>query len=175
MKKILFLVLLVFTSALVACADEKATDPIYEGRSLDIAVIGEFPDVREKNIHFDKITFDSWNTNHYDAVFISEETLAEAAKVENVQKYKESDIPVFFLNTKASHIPFMELEHPLSYDEVAKQVNNEQDPIAGLFYVGEEEGYNSWTFSYPVVDSQFQTSDIKIVYSAVFKVIQDSF
>ncbi|OZI10484.1 hypothetical protein CEW92_16460 [Bacillaceae bacterium SAS-127] len=174
MKKILFLSLLIFTSALVACTGEKVADPIYEGRNLNIAVIGEFPDVRENNIHFEKITFDSWSTNNYDAIFISEENLAEAAKIENVQTYKKSDIPVFFLNTKASHIPFMELEHPLSYDEVAKQMNNEQDPIAGLFYVG-EEGYNAWTFSYPVVDSQLQTSDIKSVYSAVFTVIQDNF
>ncbi|MEO4052963.1 hypothetical protein [Solibacillus sp. CAU 1738] len=174
MKKLLVIGLFIFIIILAACSNDKVVEPIYEGRDLKIAVIGEFPTVREKNIQFEEMTFDTWEIIGYNAIFISQEYLSEAANDDNVQKFKESKIPIFFLGTKASYMPFMELNNTVTYEQFAKQVNDNENPIAGLLYKGEEQGYLGWTFSYPVVNSRMITSDKSgKIYSHVFNVIEE--
>ena len=61
MKKLIsgFLFIVVFVFLMVGCASKNEYDsPIYEGKGLNIKVIGEKPDVREKNIQFQPIQFD---------------------------------------------------------------------------------------------------------------------
>lgn len=172
MKKLWFAGYLFVIFVLSACSENDLVEPEYDGRDLKIAVIGEFPEVREKNVLFEEMSFAGWKTEGYDAVLISESFLAEAANADNIQKFKESSIPVFFLGTKASYMPFIELENAPSYEQLVKQVNDEDNPIAGILYKGEEEGYQGWTFSYPVVDSKIiRKKNDKEIYSLVFKTI----
>lgn len=42
---------------------------IYRGSDLKIGVIGQAPNVREGNIHFEEVTFEMWNTVDYDRKF----------------------------------------------------------------------------------------------------------
>lgn len=172
MKKLWFTGLLLVILLLTACSNNHLVEPEYDGRNLKIAVIGEFPEVREKNVLFEKTSFEGWKTKGYDAVFISEQYLAEAANAQNIQKFKESKIPVFFLGTKASYIPFIELENPVSYEQHVTQINDDENPIAGILYKGKEEGYQGWTFSYPVVDSKIiRKKKDQEIYSLVFNTI----
>lgn len=56
----------------------------YEGRPLTIAVIGDFPEIKEEQVSFEEITFDDVMNNDfdsYDAVFIMPENLSQASEI----------------------------------------------------------------------------------------------
>lgn len=48
-----------------------SANQIYRGSDLKIGVVGQAPIDREGNIYFEKIAFEMWDTEDYDAIFIS--------------------------------------------------------------------------------------------------------
>lgn len=57
------------TFVLAACTNMNPANQIYRGSDLKIGVIGQAPNVREGNIHFEEVTFEMWNTVDYDRKF----------------------------------------------------------------------------------------------------------
>ncbi|MYL57839.1 hypothetical protein GLW20_09995 [Virgibacillus halodenitrificans] len=148
----------------------------YEGTSLELAVVGKEPDVREKQLNFSEISLEElYNTptDNYDAVFIMKEHLYEASKEKYIEMYRDKEMPFFFVESKASHVPFIKMENPESYEQTAEKIDDTQNFISGILYVGGEKEYRSWKFSYPIQDSEIIRDDVQGIYSAVFKVIDD--
>ena len=121
---LLFLILLAFS--LSACSPSPEFER-YEGGSLQIAVVGEAPDVKEEQIKFTEIPLEELTIEGikaYDAVFIMENQLSEAAEDQYADLYLDSPIPIFFMGTD-NYVPFVEKE--LAYDQ-------EMDWTAGTDY-----------------------------------------
>ncbi len=148
----------------------------YEGTLLELAVVGKEPDVREKQLNFSEISLEElYNTptDNYDAVFIMKEHLSEASKEKYIEMYRDKEMPFFFVESKASHVPFIKMENPESYEQTAEKIDDTQNFISGILYVGGEKEYRSWKFSYPIQDSEIMRDNAQGIYSAVFKVIDD--
>ncbi|MFC3745618.1 hypothetical protein [Paenibacillus sp. GCM10012306] len=105
--KLLFLVSLVmlFAGCEFKSVPQSVDTPMYSGKGLRLAVIGEPPIVRERHVTFTEITFDDLKrgaelASHYDAVFIMKEHLREAAEGQYAKKYGETRLPIFFVESK---------------------------------------------------------------------------
>lgn len=64
MKFRIILLLMLVVSILSACVEDKnevEDSPLYDGKSLTIAVVGKAPEVREENIQFKEIDLEEIN------------------------------------------------------------------------------------------------------------------
>ncbi|WP_238323079.1 hypothetical protein [Gorillibacterium massiliense] len=107
-RQYVIFILLIILFVISACTSTKFD--LYEGKSLNIAVIGEPPQIKEEQVIFKKISFDDLNKgdlDDYDAVLVMEENLNQAAERQYADIYLNSPIPFFFISTR-SHIPFTE-------------------------------------------------------------------
>ncbi|WP_345240751.1 hypothetical protein [Pontibacillus salipaludis] len=171
--QVLIVVTLLF---LVACQSNEVFVKPYEGESLRLAVVGEVPEVREEQVTFTSLSLDEvveLRPHEYNAVLIKEGYLAEAAEQKYVDMYKEKDVPFFFVKSKALAIPFQDIENLVSYEEQATRVDDTGHYISGLYYVGKEQGYKSWEFSYTIEDDEYKRDDVEGVYSQLFQVIEE--
>ena len=100
--------LIILVLGLSACSTSPSVE-LYEGRSLKIGVIGEAPEVKEKQVKFQKIAFDDLSNEGlmpYDAVFIMDEYFSKASDDPYVDVYLNTEIPFFFIGSNKSTMPF---------------------------------------------------------------------
>ncbi|OEH91712.1 hypothetical protein [Bacillus solimangrovi] len=170
----LFISLTLMLFFLSACQTSNVEE-LYEGVSLKIAVVGELPNIREDNITFNKLSLNELyhaNLDVYDAVFIMEDHLSDAANEKYVKMYKEKKVPYFFVGSKAYTIPFQDFQNPASYEVEAKKVNDTYYFISGLLYEEGGESFRSWSLPYSYIDNEIQRDNVQGVYSRVFEVIE---
>ncbi|MUK87852.1 hypothetical protein GMD78_05495 [Ornithinibacillus sp. L9] len=171
MKKLVlgYLVLSVF---LIGCnAENEYETPVYEGSDLDIGVIGEKPDVREENVHFQSITFDELESNvkdisvELDAVFIMKEYLEQAGENKYAKVYSESNIPFFFIESKKAYVPF--INDDITYEEFPDV--DDQMYATGIISKGEDE-FQGWGFG--LYNDTENETNIRSTYSNIFEKIE---
>ncbi|WP_430789138.1 hypothetical protein VBD025_02875 [Virgibacillus flavescens] len=171
MKKLLigFLGFLVF---LVGCnAEDEVESPIYKGERLNIGVIGETPDVREQNVNFQSITLDKLESNvkniftEFDAVFIMKEYLVQAGERQYAKVYSELEIPVFFIQSKKSYLPF--IYDDMTYEE---SPNIEDQTYATGILSEEKDTFKTW--GYGLYNDTENETNIKDVYTRIFTTIE---
>ncbi|MFE4711151.1 hypothetical protein ACFRAM_09775 [Paenibacillus sp. NPDC056722] len=177
-KLILFLASLVVllagcTFEMIQQSDDTS---LYRGQSLNLAVIGDPPIVREKHVTFTEITFEDLKrgaelASHYDAVFIMKEHLREAAEGQYAKMYGETRLPIFFVESKQP-AAFFTLED-VEYGTFA-----DIDPhmyISGFLLHPEDQpggdppvmARQDWGITLDIVNS----TNIKAAYSWVFETI----
>lgn len=146
----------------------------YEGKSLTIGVIGEPPEIKEKQVSFDNISFDDVMNNDfdsYDAIFIMPENLSQASEKQYSGIYLVSTVPFFFIGAN-NHIPFTEEE--LSFDDDSWE-SWEWTPgesyASGVYYSPTEDSLSSWGFG--LYDDKKTDNTIKEMYSRLFEVIEE--
>lgn len=166
--------LILLLSIVSACQPQSENVEKITGKDLAIAIIGELPSINEKNVTFTKVGFEALESSDstYDAVFIMEDSLDKAAEVSNITRFKESDKPIFFIGSKASYIPFIETENPLTYKEYAERTNFTDFEVSGIIFVDNETGYRSFAISVPVKDETLSNDNKKKIYTEVFKAIR---
>lgn len=162
------MILLVICFVLAGCNSDTIDTPRYEGKSLVIGVIGDAPNIREKNVDFKKITFrqleDQNLSPDFDAIFIMKEHLAEAANQKYAKKYINAGIPFFFMESKKSYLPFINEE--LSYDDVP-------DLKSGMYATGyfqSSKEYQYW--GYGLYNDKANEHNIEDVYTRIFTTIE---
>lgn len=143
---------------------------LYGGRALSIAIIGETPVVREKQVKFVKIQFSDLEKeafdSRYDAIFITKDNLSEAAQGKYASIYKKSKIPFFFIQTKKSYIPF--IQEDLSYEKAPDMPN--QTYATGILCNG--DNLKSWGYGlYNDIENQ---ENVKDIYSRIFETISQN-
>jgi hypothetical protein len=159
-----FILLIILTVALTACASSPDFE-LYEGKSLRIAVVGEPPETKEEQVRFTEITFDEMTgeeMNSYDAIFIMENNLSEAAKSQYADVYLHSSIPFFFISTK-SHIPFT--VEDAGYDQTWNWSPGNNYSVGVL--ASQEDG-TLQTWGYGLYNDEKTVEHIKGVYSRIF-------
>jgi hypothetical protein len=172
MKKVIGLCLTIFILGLVACSTSNTDFELYEGKPLNIAVIGELPEVKEEQISFQEIKFEDLldgNLNTYDAVFVTKENLSEASESQYADVYFNSKIPFIFIEAKKSYHPFIEKD--LTYEESLdlKEVSNHY-AIGYLSSETEEDRY----WYYGLYNDEVSEENIKATYSIIFGTIASS-
>jgi hypothetical protein len=134
---------------------------------LKIGVVGESPEVKENQVHFEEITLnDLTNMNlksKYDGIMIMKDFLQEAAKSGYAEVYKKSGVPFFFIQSKTTYIPFIEEE--IEYDDFPDE--NTLNYATG-YYQNEEEA-QFW--EYGLYNDVKTDARIKDVYTRIFKTI----
>lgn len=145
----------------------------YSGELLNITTIGNAPEIDAENILFTKMTFNDFEENpapiDSDAVFIMPEHLGEASKDEYVELYKEMNIPVFFIGTTKSHIPFF-LEDA-TYEDTADV--SPTSYAAGYLYDHENELGETWIFPKESIDDEITDQEIDEIYTEIFETVED--
>lgn len=170
-----FLLLCLLTIFLASCSQDSSQIKHYEGKSLKIAVVGKIPKVYEKNIIFSNITLDQLinedtKIDSYNAVFIMENKLSQAANKKYTKLYLESGVPFFFIKSEASYIPF--IDNSITYNDYAKRINDKQNYITGILGNGIEEELQSWKYGYTINDNKVDKKNTKGIYSNVFRTIE---
>lgn len=167
MKKIIGVLMGLIICMMVGCNTVNSTK--YNGRNLNIAVVGEVPTVRENIVTFNKVSFSDLKkekfSKDYDAVFISEENLSEASKGEYSYIYKKSTIPFFFIGGQKDHVPF--IYEDLSYEEVP----NTQSQMYAVGILFDNDDYNY--VGYGLYNDTKNKENIEDVYSRIFKSIDE--
>ncbi|MGG3455558.1 hypothetical protein [Paenibacillus rhizolycopersici] len=167
-KRYIILILLIILFVPSACTSTKFD--LYEGKSLNIAVIGEPPHVREEEVNFNKISFDDLNKvdlEEYDAVFVMRENLYQAAESHYADIYSNTPIPFFFIST-TSHIPFTKKD--IEYGESWGWSPGNSYAV-GVLNSNEEDTLKSWGFG--LYNDKKTNEHIEEVYSIIFTTIEE--
>ena len=141
---------------------------LYEGTPLQIAVVGEPPEVKEEQVKFTKISFDKMTNkelNSFDAVFIREDNLVEAAEDQYTDVYLDATIPFFFIGTD-NFIPFVEKD--MEYD---KSMNWSSGISYAVGILIQDDALKKW--EYGLYNDEQKEEHIKDVYSRIFKTIDE--
>lgn len=173
----IFSILTVLIISLIGCSSEQ-TDTgkeVYEGEKLNIGIVGETPEINEnKNvINFKKISLEGINRldlKSYDAVIISKDYLSKAANKKYKDTYLNGQIPFFFVESKGSILPFV--DNSLTYKQYADRVNDTQSYIVGVLGNPNGDNYNTWQYDYAIKNDKFDRTDVKDIYSRVFKTVE---
>lgn len=142
----------------------------YNGADLKIGTVEIVPEVNEKNITFTTLTLGDLEKNEavlneLDAIFIMKDHLDEASASKYTAIYHNLKIPVFFIDTTKSFIPFTEKE--LNYEEV--EDFEDQNYIAGIY----PEGAEFRTWQYGLYNNVENKETIKMTYTNVFLTIDE--
>jgi hypothetical protein len=144
---------------------------VYEGRPLNIAVIGSAPSINETQIKFFEITFDQLiqeDLSDYDAIFVMEEKLIEAASFQFADIFLNIYIPTFFISAK-SDIPF-------TYEDIEYTDSWKWSP-GEAYAVGRLQSWNNPNtkigWGYGLYNDKQSEKTIKDVYSRILDTIQE--
>ncbi|WP_245680457.1 hypothetical protein [Bacillus marinisedimentorum] len=162
---------LLFLLGITACSS-KPDFKVYEGRPLNIAVIGELPEVKENQISFEEINFDRLlkeDLTNYDAVFITKENLSKASGSQYADIYLNSDLPFFYIEATKSYRSF--IERDLTYEEDIDLKGTSNHYAIG-FLSSEEAEDKYWYFG--LYNDKESPETIKEMYSRIFSTIVSS-
>lgn len=107
MKKFILIISLLL---LASCSNQDAN---YEGAPLNIAVIGDVPEMNNEKITFKTITLEEFNEKHLeaaselDAVMITPGMFEKASEDRFIEVYINSKLPIIFFDSPKRHIPFV--------------------------------------------------------------------
>lgn len=149
---------------------------LYKGDPLHLAVIGDIPDVRGDKIFFEEISLENLialKEGSYDGIFIKNKHLSQASKKKYRNMYEKLHIPIFFIESKAYTLPFINMHNQIPYEEYADRINDNQTFISGLWYPENDNEYRTYRFNYPIKDSNYTKNNVNKIYSYVFKTIED--
>lgn len=144
---------------------------LYQGRPLNIAVIGESPEIKETQVVFSELSFEKLmlmgsDLNSYDAVFIMQEKLSQAAESQYADVYLNSTIPFFFISAK-SHIPFT--VSTTGYNESWDWTPGNSYAV-GVLKSTEDDSLKNWGFG--LFNDEMTEEHIKAMYSRIFKQVE---
>ncbi len=170
-KMLICLILLIAT--LSGCglgASQQMPIELYSGKPLHIAVIGELPEVELEQVKFNTISFqelENINTisSAYDAVWIMNSQFDIADQERYVEVYTALSIPIFFIGTKKSYLPFV--FEDMTYND-APDIPG--DYVAGYLQIDQEQ-FQFWGFE--LNDNEVTERNVLDAYMRIFTVISE--
>ncbi|MFC4559725.1 hypothetical protein ACFO3D_16180 [Virgibacillus kekensis] len=164
-KPILSFLLGLLLLVLSACSQDPEFE-LYKGKALSIAVVGEPPKIKEEQISFSKISFhelENKDLSGFDAIFIMEKNLRQAAEDQYAEVYLNSTVPFFFIAAK-SHVPFTVKEEVYNESWAWSPGNSY---AVGVHKSQGDDSLNSWGFG--LYNDEKTEEHIKEMYSRIFK------
>ncbi len=171
--KILLFGSLIAATALAGCGSDISTEvkaSSYDGTYLNIGVIGEQPDLHEKNVKFSTLSFEELEdtkrvSSKLDAVFITKNNLKQADEEKYVKVYQKLKVPTFFLETTKGFLPFV--SEDLTY-ATASEVN---DAYVSGYLQEKMDSYRYW--EYGLDNNQKNDQNVKDIYFRIFETISE--
>lgn len=145
---------------------------LYKGRPLNIAVIGEIPEVKEDQVGLEKIEFDyllKEELKNYDAVFITKENLAEASESQYADIYLNSNLPFFFIEATKSYRSFIQKD--LTYEDDLNLKDSSNHYAIG--YLSSDEVEDKYWY-YGLYNDKVSPENIQEMYSRIFSTIENN-
>lgn len=153
---------------LIACSNKVV---LPEGASLNIAIVGEIP-----NVHNDKIQFESFSmeeisqdlskiSQNYDAVMITSTVFEEASDDKYIDMYKSLEIPTVFFDSSKRHFPFLTTNTTYNSSSFDSLDNGSHSTI--YLYDTNNDEENTWSFYLN------KDKNIDILYSDLFNKIDE--
>lgn len=168
-SKFLIFILIVLTMSLTGCFSNVHFET-YNGDPLQIAVVGNKPIVKEKQVSFKKVSMDeiiNMDLESFDAVIIREDQLLEASESQYAEVYLKSSIPFFFFGTN-NFLPFTQEKYP--YNKTSHWTPGTSYAV-GVLLLEESGQLNTWGYGFY---NDLKTEDhIRDIYSRVFKTIDE--
>ena len=164
MKRIVLLLSLVL---LAACS---TSDAKYSGAPLMIAVIGEIPEFDHKDIQVESLSLDTFSKNplhisaKFDAVIVSEDVFEAASDDKFVDVYKNSEIPIVFLNSNKRHYPFV--NEDITYEMAPDSLSNGSHTTVYLHDDNDNKD-DAWFFYLE------DKKKVEVLYTDLFKKIEE--
>ena len=163
---------LLYLLGITACSSNP-NFKIYEGRPLNIAVIGEIPEVKEDQISFEKVEFDYLfieDFKKYDAVFITKENLSKASESQYTDIYLNSNLPFFFIEATKSYRSFIEEDLTYEDDLDLKEISNHY----AIGFLSSKESEDKYWY-YGLYNDKESPENIKEMFSRIFSTIESSY
>ncbi|MGG3280086.1 hypothetical protein [Paenibacillus solani] len=167
-KQYIVCILLSILFVISACTSTKLD--LYEGKFLNIAVVGEPPQIKEKQVSFNKISFNDLNEedlDKYDAVLVMRENLNQAAERQYTDIYTNSQIPFFFIST-TSHVPFTEKD--VKYDATWDWSPGTSYAVS-IYKSNEDDTLKYWELG--LYNDEKTDENIEELYSRIFMRIEE--
>ncbi|SFL38461.1 hypothetical protein SAMN04487943_101282 [Gracilibacillus orientalis] len=172
-KKVYFFSIILF-ALLIGCEEKGPVEPetnIYQGEHLTIGVLGETPPIREENVTFHNISLDHLinnstpELNHIDGIFIIKKYFEEVSQEEYVAFFSETEIPIVFIESEKSFVPFIDKD--LKYSDAP--TFEDQMYAVGIKNIGNMK-YDTWGIG--LYNDTKNASNIKRAYSNIFRKIE---
>ncbi|WP_347860886.1 hypothetical protein U0355_09245 [Salimicrobium sp. PL1-032A] len=169
-KTTILIYFFVLVLLLLSACSQKPEFEQYEGNALEIAVVGEPPNIREEQVEFKEISLEEvkeQNIDSYDGVFIMNEYLSQASRDSYAGIYSTSSIPFFFISAK-SHVPFIMKD---SVFEDSWEWSPGTNYTVGILDAKKDGSLT--TFGYGLNNDEKTEDSVKGMYSAVFKKVEE--
>lgn len=178
MKKWLIVFVLLF--CITGCKDTRTVEIPYENQPLKIAILGDTPDIQNKNITFEQISLDELNNNDkilsskFNAIMITPSMFVDASQDQLSEVYHNIEIPIVFWNSNKAHYPFV--NNKINYvNEKEVSLNNSPHSFDGMgqthstifLYDIETEIENVWFFHLN------ERNELSKLYSEIFHKIEE--
>lgn len=162
------LVILLIGFTIIIKDDETMIFKIYQGRDLNVAIVGEFPHVLESNIHFNQIQLEDLleiDFSSYDGIFITEDHLRDASNSKYTSIYHKIEKPIFFIGS-SSHLPFLYEE--IGFDDVTL---NDSFYATAIKIIDDQVMYRA----YGLYNNDYNQRHIQDAFSRMFESINKDF
>lgn len=135
-------------------------------QSIRIGVIGQAPDMDEKNVKFTETTLEQWSLTSeedFQALFIMPEYLEEASAPQYAHLYTSLEYPVFFIGSTKSYYPFT--EESLTYSTAPPT-------HSGMYVTGFINKGGQFTgYEYGLPNDELTEQNLKEVYKIIFQTL----
>ncbi len=164
MRKVILILAVLF---LVACDNNEIQ---YDGKLLNIAVIGEIPELENDKIHFKQLSLEQFNEDtfnvakKFDAIMVTPELFEPASDDTYVNSYQTSEMPVIFFNSNKRHLPFV--RDGLTYETADFDALDNGSHTTIYLYNMNEEKDDAWFF---YLDNQ---KNINELYTEMFQKVE---
>ena len=162
-KVILFLAVLFLT----ACDNNEIW---YNGKLLNIAVIGESPKMENEKVHFELLSLEQFKEDplnvaeKYDAIMVTPDSFEVASDDTYVDSYQTSEMPIIFFNSNKRHFPFV--RDGFTYETADFDTLDNGSHTTIYLYNLSENKEDAWFF---YLDNQ---KDLNELYAEVFQKIE---
>lgn len=165
-----FIVLVIFLIGFTVTIkdDETMIFKIYQGRDLNVAIVGDVPNVLESNVYFQQIELADlldMDFSSFDGIFITEDHLRDASNPKYTSTYHKIEKPIFFVGS-SSHLPFLYEE--IGFDDVTL---NDSYYATAIKIVDEKVMYRG----YGLYNDDYNQRHIQDVFSRMFESINKDF
>lgn len=164
MRKVILILAVLF---LAACDNNEIR---YDGKLLNIAVIGESPELENDKIHFEQLSLEQFKEDtfnvakKFDAIMVTPDSFEAASDDIYVDTYQNSEMPIIFFNSNKGHYPFV--NGGLTYETAHfDSLDNGSHTTIYLYNLSEDKD-DAWFF---YLDNQ---KDLNELYTEVFQKVE---
>lgn len=160
-------ILLLVVICLAACDNNEVR---YDGKLLNIAVIGESPELENEKIHFEQLSLEQFRgdtsnvAEKFDAIMVTPESFEAASDDTYIESYQASEMPIIFFNSNKRHLPFV--RGGLTFETADFDALDNGSHTTMYLYNLSENKEDAWFF---YLDNQ---KDLNELYTEVFQKVE---